>query len=265
MNTKTSTIFHKLGISQIEENIYTTLLKKGPLSITQISKIISTPRTTTHENTERLIQKGLITKTIKGVQKKLIAENPSKLKILVAEKKVEIINQQQNIKDIENHLPSVISSLISNKTKTEDNNNLDIKIYEGENDFKTIFNRSLEKAEGEILMISNLNEFYKIYSQKYDKNYYIPERLKNKIFLKLLTFQSPTTNKLKDEDKKFYRETRFLPRNIIFNSTTLIYNNEVSIMVSATPYRTILINNQELWNTHKYYFEQLWKISKNLS
>lgn len=217
----------------------------------QLANYVGVKRITAHFNIENLIKKGLVTQTTKGSRRQIIAEPPENLTSLIEEKK-------QRLATIEADFPAILEKLKTHTANYFSTNNPFFRYYEGETGFKEVCQRSLDFADHEVMFLSNLDEWYKVYTVEYDKNHYIPIRLKKKLLLKLLVFKSQLTESIKKEDGLYLRHTKFLPPMNKFYTTTIIYGNEVSIMISSRPYFAITINNREYNNTFKSLFNVLW-------
>jgi sugar-specific transcriptional regulator TrmB len=253
---KITDYFKQLGFSEIEARLYQGLLEIGQSSVMELADHIGVNRITAHFNTQNLIKDGLITQTMKGSHRQLVAESPENLKSLIEEKK-------EQLKEVESKFPQMLEEFQTILTRNVSGVSPFFKYYEGEKGFKEVCQRSLDHAKKEILFISNLDEWYKVYTVEYDNAHYIPIRLKNKIPLKMLVFKTKLTQEMKKEDKELLREIKFLPSDVKFNSTIIIYENEVSMMISSKPYTAIVINNKEYFKTFKGIFSMFWGISNS--
>lgn len=245
----------KLGLSEIESILYQGLLEKKQTTIMELADHVGINRVTVHFNIGSLIKKGLVTQTMHGSRRRIMAEPPDSLQFFIDDKIKQLNSIKADFPKVLDYMNNQIPNQISDKTPF-------FKYYEGEKGFKEVCQRSLDFAKGEILFLSNLDEWYKVYTEQYDKSHYIPSRLKRKILLKMLVFPSPLTQKMQNEDKKLLRETKFLPLINKFNTTILIYDNEVSMMMSNKPYTAIVINNKEYYYTFYSLFSTLWSMAK---
>lgn len=75
--------------------------------------------------------------------------------------------------------------------------------YIGELGFKSVCQRSIEYADDEILFLTDILEWYKVYTAEYDNNYYIPKRLEKNIALKMLTVRNARAERMKERDFMF--------------------------------------------------------------
>jgi len=245
----------EFGLNDKEITIYLTLLKVGPSTIMDLARKTGIKRSTTHNNVEELIKKGLVSQTNYGERRMVIAEDPEKLKFLLEQRKWDVNKLEKNMPEIVNEIYDIVP-------KAKQNSLVEVKYYTGEKGFKEVCQRSLDYAKGEILFISNLSEWYKVYTKEYDEHHYVPTRLKRKLKLRMLVSENELTKGMKKEDARLNRQTKFLDSNFASNSTIIIYNNEVSIMTSSEPYTAILIQDQEFYNTFISIFNILWSISK---
>jgi sugar-specific transcriptional regulator TrmB len=247
----------KLGLSEIEASIYKGLLEKGSCSIMELANYLGMKRITVHFNVENLIKKGLIAQTKIGARRRIIAEAPEKLSFLLKQ-------QEENLKSLQEDFPTALKAMSSlfNKNSQVSLEDVEVLYYKGSDSFKQVSQRSIDNAKDEILFISNLDQWYNIYTKDLDEKYYIPERLKRDIKLKILTFESDKTKSLRTEDKKLAREIKFLPKEMNFNTTIMIYGEEVSLMISHKPYNSIVIRDKDFHKTFSNIFNALWLIAE---
>lgn len=66
---------------------------------------------------------------------------------------------------------------------------------------------------------------------------------------------------LMQQGRDVNRRTRFLPNEINFKPTTLIYRGEVSIMVSSQPYTAVLLQSYDIYKMVQALFDMIWEIS----
>lgn len=133
-----------------------------------------------------------------------------------------------------------------------------VHYYIGEQGFINVCERSLEKAENEIIFFGGIMSWYKVYSINYDNKHYIPKRIKKGIKLRMLTNKTIRTERMKEKDKELLREIRFLKDEYKLNSTFIIYKNEVCIMISKEPYLGIVIESKEVYESMLNIFNNIW-------
>lgn len=239
------------GLTDKEVTVYLTLLKSGPNTIMNLARETGIKRSTTHNTVEELVKKGLVSQTNYGERRMVVAEDPQKLEFLLEQRKWEM-------KKIEDNLKGIVENIYETIPQSKENTKVDVKYYNGEKGFKEVCQRSLDHSTNEVLFITNVDEWRKVYTEEYGREYYIPERLKRKIFLKALAPRNPGGEKFKGDDKELMRETRFLPESYKFTPTVIICDDEVSIMISGEPYTAIVIENKEVAQMYREMFNDLW-------
>jgi sugar-specific transcriptional regulator TrmB len=245
----------EFGLNDKEVSIYLTLLKTGPSTIMDLSRKTGIKRSTTHNNVEELIKKGLVSQTNYGERRMAVAEDPEKLKFLLEQRK-------WDVQKLEKVMPDIVKSIYETIPGAKDNSKVEVKYYEGENGFRDATQRSISESKGEILQISNMTEWRKVFTYDYAKEFYIPLRLKKGIHARTLALKDEVALQTMDEDKALNREMRFLPAGISFKPTIMIYGNEISLMTSSEPYTSIIITNEEIADALRGVFNSLWDLSK---
>ncbi|MBN1331694.1 hypothetical protein JW978_02285 [Candidatus Dojkabacteria bacterium] len=255
-NVKIDNIFTDLGFSPNETKIYLELLSLKSGNIASITKQSGIPRTTVTRTIEKLIAKGLVSQGFKNSERILIAENPKKLENLIRTKEIYIEEQQEEVKKQKNELYNLLP-LIETSFERKESSPL-LRYYEGITGFRDVCSRSLDYADNEILFLSNHQYWRQVFTEDYDSTHYIPQRLKKRIKMRSLVVKNTQGERLRYLDKNKLRETRYLPDTFDFQTTFIIYSNEVSIMVSLKPYIAINMRNESIYKAFKNIFENIW-------
>ena len=245
----------EFGLNDKEITIYLTLLKSGPSTIMDLARKTAIKRSTTHNNVEELIKKGLVSQTNYGERRMVIAEDPEKLKFLLEQRRFEVNKLEASMDQIVNEIHQVVPN-------ARENSRVEVKYYDGERGFKEVCQRSILNSKNEVLFISNKDEWRKVYTEEYGKEYYIPARKKKRVFLRELMTDTPKAKEFKLDDKNNLRQSKILPKKFEFNTTLIITDRDVSIMVSTEPYKAISIEDKDVVGTFKNIFENLWDLSK---
>jgi len=226
----------KAGLTRNESKVYYELLKKGELSANQISKNISLDRTLTYSLLNNLIDKGQISYIIKEKKKFFSTTNPE--------------NLLNSIKEKETIINDLIPLLNNIKILNEENN--EIKIYEGKEGFRSLINLILKEKE---LLVQGATGW------AYDLLYEMPRIVRdienNNIKVKLIM-----NNSLKKTKISKIKNFQYKYVTIKSLSPTLIFGNYISIHTTTKEKPTIiLIKNKEISQTFKNYFNLLWKLT----
>ena len=237
----------ELGLTNNEIEIYTTILKKGKSTATQIRKLTNIANSRVYAAIDTLILKGIIVyeKTPKG--RIYSALNPEVLKDLMIEKMEKINEYIPILKDLQK----------KNEEETE------TAVYEGFKGFKTaMYNLAEECPVGEIVYIIGFS------NQAY-KNEKLAALLRdvNKISIrKKHKFKMILDNK----GNKFYKERKeekitkikFMENGFKSPASIDIFKDTVYILMwDENPY-AFKIKNKNIAEGFKIYFDFMWKTAK---
>lgn len=244
----------RVGLSKNEIKVYKALLDLGSSQAGKIAEKAGIHRRASYDALNRLIEKGLVSFAIKNGVKYFEAANPEKLKDILSEKEQEIKREQAAVTGI---LPDLMSKYKATKSRLESN------IYKGKEGIKTVMELIL-KENKDWLSIGSTGKGPKILT------YFLPgwhkRRLKQKIQLKSLV---ANTEEGKNRGKEFIKmglaQVRVLPKEIQQPQTIFIFGNKVAIvLVSMDQPVAFLIDNKEISNAYREYFNLFWKQSRAL-
>lgn len=248
----------QIGLTNGEARIYLALLSLDSSTVGPIVKKSGVAYSKVYEVLERLIEKGLVSFTIKEKTKYFQALEPSRLKEYLEKKEKEI---EENKKILNKLIPSLkdITSKKSNRQESE--------VFVGEKGIKTAYEILLKNTAPK----SSLRFFY-IHSKKYDKQAYdfyfgignVIGKLdsfikKNKIEWRGLENKEDFGYILADRLPKFMpvKDVKFpLPGNIDIGEEMILI-----VAWSEKPVG-ILIKSKEVADNFKNYFDSAWKITK---
>lgn len=251
----------QIGFTDIEVLLYLKLLSLGPSSISDLHKKTSIPRTTVHENIEKLIQKGIVTQTSENARRKIIAEPPIRLQTLLMNQQVDFQKKADEISMLSQNLGDLVNSISALIPSTMPAESFVVKYFQGVEGFLDVHQRTLDSKK-DLLFVSNMDAWKKIFTDDFAYKFYVPERVKRKIFARTLALDSKLAREIQKEDKKYYREMRFLPEGIKFDPTLIISDSEISIMTIGQPYTAIIIYNDAVAQMFRSFFEMLWMQAK---
>lgn len=236
-------------MSEKEALVYITLSELGPSSIQEVAKHSKINRSTTHVVCETLKKDGFIDETRKGKKRILFIEDVNKFRQIVKEEKLNLTLKEMSLQGL---VPSLQELHPTQKDSPK------VMFYEGEHGFIEVCQRSLDKAENEILFLGSAEDFHNVATKEYNKDYYVPERIKRKIKIKMMLFKSTEAVELKATDRENMRETRLLPNDFFFRSTIFVYGNEFSMITSKVPFLGVVIQSKELSTCMSGIFNTLW-------
>lgn len=229
------------GLSPKEIKVYLAGLELGAVPVQDLAKETGIERTNVYSIVEGLIHQGLFTETEKAGKKYFVAESPEKL----------ILKLKDREKEIESVLPELksIYNLSPQKPK--------VRFYEGAEGIKTVMEDVLATGENYIACWSVIDKT-RIIGEQYS-NDYIDQRVKKKIFARLILDRNPKTEKWQKEGKECLREVKFMPREFSFSSNIYIYGDKVALFSLKKDILAIIIENKEISEFLKIFLNFMWE------
>ncbi len=230
-----------LGFTDNEIKIYLTLFRIGKAKAGRIAKECALERTSTYNALKRLQEKGVIASVIEGKTRIFSHGPPDKL--------LDMLNEKE---EIANTLIPQLKTL--QKYEREKENILKFRGYAG---VKTVLNdvlRSCNEGEEYLVMGSEgqlserMPEFAKIFVARKDE-----KKLKARILIRSTRRSKP---------KSRYTKARFVPQDVVSPANVDIYKNKVNIILWSEVPEAIIIDNEDVAETFRSYFEFMWKHAK---
>lgn len=224
----------ELGLTRNEAKVYLALLHLGPSLAGQISRKSGLHRRTVYDTTEMLIKKGLLGYILRNNRRLFQASNPQKFLDILKEK-------ESSVQDL---LPEMTSFYQSTREKDETN------FYKGKQGLKTVFEDQLDSKE--VLILGASKSAFSVlpfYFKWYDK-----ARVKKKIKVRIIASEKLSKIPLS--------EIRYLPEKYANPLAINVYKNKVAIILWQEKPIAIVINQKEIAEGYKNYFELLWKIAR---
>lgn len=220
-------LFQNLELPKNESKVYLSLLKLGSSTAGKITKMSGIHRRNVYDAIERLIEKGLVSYTIKERTKYFEVTNP---------------------------LPEFLQI-----RKIPDAENIAV-IYQGLNGVKSIFEDILNsKKENLVLGAHKPPENIKDYLERFHK-----KRIRFRIKERLLFFNKTDTKRAKKLSELPFTKVRFLPNSNGSKVAINIYGDKVAMLMRKES-GGFLIKNEFVAENFREYFNLLWKIGKEIS
>ena len=232
-----------LGLTKNEAKIYFALIKLQNASVSEIYRACNVPRTNIYDVLESLKSKGLVATITKSNKMFFEPANPEQLKELYAKKEQQLQKAKAEILNLETMF----------KNTPEKN---EAGIFKGKLGIKTVLKEALN-SKTEIINYGSggfFPEYYKEYYSTWES-----ERLKKRIKMRIL---ASITVKGKVPKKKL-QEFKYVTTNFTNLTSTFVFDNKVAFLIWTNSPLAILIENKELAESHRNYFEELWKTAKN--
>ncbi len=243
MNTRIYTILEKIGLSEKEIKLYVTALELGTQGMTKLAKRAGLKRSTAYTVYESLEKKGFMGSYKRSSGMFYFAISPQKIFERI----------RQNALDVKDILPELDALENKNTRKPK------IMYYEGVENYKRILEETLQTPNTEIVSYGNIKPILDILGVQYDEEYYVPKRIKNNIFIRVLACDNfARKTPAGREDKKLKRDIKYFPKKIHMHSFTIVYGNKVAnIHVGENIYMTVS-EARYLADDERTKFELLW-------
>ncbi len=241
-------ILENIGLSKAETMVYLAALELGESLYKNLAEKAGIKRPTLYEIIPKLLEKGLLTETIKGKRKYIAAEDIDSY----------LVTKKQQLDEVQNIVPELRMLLATSASKPK------ILFYEGVEGIKKVYHDHLLQRRPILELVGIENIHPEI--QKYINDYYIPERARRKIDLKML-ISGPTkadifnmkTNSLER------REVRNISDQLLQTPLGLdIYGDSISITLHRKDSEMIglIIRSKEISTTLRSIFDFMWKQAK---
>jgi len=234
-------ILEKIGFDKKETQIYLSLLKIGETTATKISYDTKIERTLVYYIVEKLINKGLISFKLKNNVKYYSASSPE--------------NIIEDLKNKERLFHEILPFLKEIRKKSYDEE-IKVDVYKGEEGLRSIINDMFKSNEKEFLIFGEEGETQKNYQIVYSQ--YLKRLEKEKKREKVL-IREDFRNKI---EKSKNSEFRYIPKELISPTTTLIYSDKILITIWENPLFNVLITSKKISDSYRSYFNYFWNMAK---
>ena len=167
-------IIEEIGISEMEYEIYTTLLKLGESTVLEISKSSGIPRTTVHQNVDKLLKKGLVSQIVTSSRRKLVAEDPETLYRIFSDRKISVIQKKNELENLDHLFPDIISNLQGIIAQSKKTPGIKLKYYDDIDQIRSLYDEIVQSKE--IRTYVNLSQLKNFFPENDVKFYKALER-----------------------------------------------------------------------------------------
>lgn len=241
----TETILEKFGLSEKEAKVYMAVLELGSSTVKPISLRSGVKRTSVYNFIDELVDRGLISVTLKRGRHYYQAQSPDRL--------IEI--ERERYKKLKVLMPQFMAMYNSLKEKPK------IHYYEGKRGLKQLFSEEI-RAKKEILYLWPLRDLINIIGKKYLERIN-KERIKRGIPIKVIRHpEKEVWFKMSEGDPKYLRELRFTPKKLKYSMGFGIYDSKkIAFLLSQKENIGIMIESREMAQMMTMLFNVLWNIS----
>ena len=235
------------GLSEHEALVYLSSLMLGPSTVNKIAKHSGVKRTTVYPVVESLKRKGIMNIQLKGLKNLFVAESPERLEKIIEQKK--------------ERLKSMIPEL-SALYNLKGGESL-IKYYEGVEGVKTIYEDIYNtlRPNDEYLITSDLKKFLNIDKDFFTK--FIEKRAKLNLRVRTILQNNDIDMFYKKNEQNFNFKAKVFEPNIDLKANVAILPTKIYITQLIEPYISIVIENKNIVDMHRQYFNIMWDAIKD--
>jgi sugar-specific transcriptional regulator TrmB len=243
-----TSILEKAGFTKGEIRVYLALLELGETTTGPIIDKSRISSSKVYEILDKLIQKGLVSYTVKNKTKYFQPASPNKIKEYLQLKKKEFEDTE---KQIENLLPQ-----LEEKQKSSEDSQT-TSVYEGFEGIKSVFNQILSSLDkGEEYYAFTLDEEVTSEELKVFFLNYHTKRIQEGIKVKLLSNEV-----IKKKIKKKFPQYKLSERRFIdhsFPNGVFIFKNYVMHFIYKPKTTLFVIKSKQNFESYKKFFLELW-------
>ncbi len=248
-------VLKTFGLNEKERTVLTKLLEFGGQPASQVARYLEMPRNTTRDILDRLVKKGLLTRTRRGNTQFYSVEKPKNIIRFLEIKKKKRTDQLDQQIDFVKKFGDELQPTAYNPKRPK------VTFYEGDDGLKRVYEDSLTSKET-IRAYASLDEMYGTLPGYFPE--YFKRRAKKKIPIRAIFPDVERARERHEQDSKELRESLLVPsEKFQFTPEINIYDNKI-IIVSWKEKLAIMIESQEIAEAMKVAFELGWGEAKRL-
>ncbi len=243
-----------------ERQVFMKLLEFGGQPASQMARVLEMPRNTTRDILDRLVVKGLLTRTRRGNTQYYSVENPKNItRFLEVRKRKTVDHLDQQIEFIDKYSDELQPSKYHRSRPK-------VTFYEGTDGLRRVYEDSLTSKET-IRAYASLQDMFETLPGYFPE--YFKRRAKKKITIRAIFPDCEEAHERQAFDEKEWRESLIVPsKDFHFTPEINIYDNKF-IIISWQEKLAIMIESDEVAEAMKMSFELAWlqaqKFNKKLS
>ncbi len=242
-------LLKNLGLNEAETRVYVSALELGKALPLHLARQAHVKRPMLYKILPSLLEKGLLSETMRGKRRYLVAEDPEKF----------VERKKQDIFLLEQSLPQLRSIMNSAGVRPA------ISVYEGIEGVKKIYTDVLKTKDSNVLNFMNLERIHPDI-EKYAAEYFIPERIRKKISLKVLLSGSIKHGKIHlFSDRRDYREVRVVSdKNFPILLDGFIYGSSTAFALYRQDSEPmgVIIHSPEITTSVQSLFDLAWQTAE---
>ena len=244
MDTK---ILEEIGFTPKEIDVYMAMLTLKTSSVFEIMSKAKVSRKSIYEILQKLLDKGLVSYTIKDNKKQYSVTNPERLLGIISDQETILKEKETKLGAL---LPDILKRYNENKEETS------VRVYIGKEGMKTVLNNILKLGKPYYVIA---NEDKVLDFLKYFMPQFIKKRKELNIPIKIIHSECIRKKKLKLP----LAEIKHLPDEYNTPTTTIICEDNVDMLIfSEENPIAIHIKSKETAQSFMNYFNLMWSIAK---
>lgn len=231
----------KIGFEEKEAQIYLGLLELGGSGIQGVAQKTGIKRTSVYHVLETLKKRGLVGVTQKGKRKQYVAQPPEVIEEELEERK-ELLRSA---------LPDLAQLAGVGGKRPE------VRYVEGRAGLKGLYRDILRYPDQELLAWGA--ESFATFDEEYYRQHFVPERLKNKIWVRLIAPDSEAMRVHKKAEQSQLRQSRLLLPETFHSQTEIsLYGKKKVSIISYEEQLGVVIESPQVYAALKDMFEAVW-------
>lgn len=248
-NNQLSCSLKEFGLSDVQSMVYLALLEIGSSSVLALSKLTQINRITVHKSINDLIELGLVSSAVVGKRRRIFAETPEKLKLIINKEKALIQKK-------EDHLSRIMNDLFSKVNIVKDQTNAEVTYFEGFKNVREVYDQVL--AGKYVYAIVNSTEISKYFPENMGK---FINALENGVKIRnLLIYDKHLTDFMKLQETFLGYESKLLPKQTenIGAIDYLVFDKGIAMVEGGRWPKAIVIKNDLFRTVAEHSFNIIW-------
>lgn len=244
-----------IGLDRTESQVCVLLLKKNMLSIAEITSELKLPRSSVQLACEHLLERGVLKVSISGKRRNFYIEHPKAINNYISFEENKLNIKKSSLESIIPRLTSLFPTALGAEP-------IEVEHLQGEDGFVETFFRSLKQPkDSEIVRFGGDPEFFTVARE--ELKVYRQERVKKKIFVRMLQPKTRYSDEEEKEAKYKMREVRFLAKEVFDPKVNIsVWQDKVSITVWDAGLHSSIISNKAFADFMRSMFEIAWSSAK---
>jgi formylglycine-generating enzyme required for sulfatase activity/predicted transcriptional regulator len=248
-NQQLENLLDILGLRGKERDVFSLCFFSGPLPASVIAKELNINRAAVYQIINQLIEKEVLQKENISGKKQLFNS------VSVEEIKGMLLQQQKQISEIQNQLPT----LLLDKKIQKDSDSLSVETFSTSLSLKQMLYRAMDNSKSKMYLIASVDSPYNIYEKKVFDSF-LKELSQRKITLYILVPREENAEK----NSMWNRESikvKFLEKSDYPFSDGLLISDKFLFMFSWNPQnpKGLMISDKTIRQTYLSLFLLLWE------